>query len=117
MARSSDALQRVLFVCDARNEQVASGIFVVGNIKQFGEWTPNVVAMYDDGTHGDGTARDGLWSLETQIDTGAQVQYKYTNSGVKGEWVPGEEFAQRNRSFVVQPSTQAGITITDIFGK
>lgn len=117
MARSSDAAQRFLFVCDARNEKVTTGIFVVGNIKQFGEWTPNLVAMYDDGTHGDKKAGDGLWSLETEIAAGEQVQYKYTNSGLKGEWVPSEEFAQRNRSFVVAPSTEPIITITDVFGK
>ncbi len=116
MARSTDAGTRVLFVCDARKETVAVGIYIVGNMKQLGEWTPNMIAMYDDGTHGDVTAGDKLWSLELFFSAGEQIHYKYTNSGKKGEWVPGEEFAQRNRTYVVSGSTETQV-ITNIFGQ
>ncbi len=114
MAKSTDEEVRVVFVCDARKEKIST-VFIVGNAKQLGEWTPNVIAMYDDGTHGDATAGDNLWSLELRLPAGEQVQYKYTNSGKKGEWVPSEEFAQHNRVYVV---TGGGTqTVTDVFGQ
>lgn len=28
-----------------------------------GDWVPNMVAMYDDGTHGDAVGSDGIWTL------------------------------------------------------
>ena len=117
MARSSGDVRQVLFVCDAHNEKVAGGIFIVGNLPPLGEWNPNTVRMYDDGTHGDASPRDGRWSLLLTLPVGEEVQYKYTNSGTPGTWVPGEEFAQRNRSFVVPAGGDQPHTIIDVFGK
>lgn len=31
--------------------------------QQLGNWVPNVLEMYDDGTHGDLVAKDGIWTL------------------------------------------------------
>ena len=113
MARS---LQRVRFVCDARQESVPVAIYIAGSQPQLGDWTPNLVRMYDDGTNGDMQAGDSFWSLELDLPVSEEVQYKYTNSGARGEWVPSEEFAQRNRSYVI-PQSEETVTINDVFGK
>lgn len=114
MARST---VKVLFVCDARQQKVPDGIYIVGNLLQLGEWTPNAIRMYDEGTHGDAVAGDGLWSLLVDVPLGEEVQYKYTNSGIRGQWVQSEEFPQRNRTVTITQTTDVVHTITDIFGQ
>jgi hypothetical protein len=42
--------------------------------------------MYDDGTHGDQRAGDGVWSLAATAQPGTPVFYVYTNSGTPGVW-------------------------------
>jgi alpha-amylase/alpha-mannosidase (GH57 family) len=116
MARGSSELQDVVFTVDASSVAVRDAIYIVGNRKELGEWTPNLVRMYDDGTHGDATPADGIWSLSLSLPVGASIQYKYTNSGRKGEWVPSEEFPSDNRSAVIKKSDST-IVIRDIFGK
>ncbi|MBM2841707.1 MAG: hypothetical protein HW412_2235, partial [Bacteroidetes bacterium] len=51
------------------------------------------------------------------LPIGEQIQYKYTNSGRKGEWVPGEEFSGNNRSYRVTIKSPSVVTINDTFGK
>jgi alpha-amylase/alpha-mannosidase (GH57 family) len=116
MARSVET-QRVLFVVDAKRENVSDAIYIVGNLKALGEWTPNSVRMYDDGTHGDALAHDSLWSLELDVPIGANVQYKFTNSGKKGEWIPGEEFPSEHRSALIRTRSEQTIIIIITFGK
>jgi alpha-amylase/alpha-mannosidase (GH57 family) len=116
MARSTSEMQTLLFTCNAQAEKVPRAICIAGNAPALASWIPNAVKMYDDGTHGDLTAGDGIWSLALDFPVGEEIQYKYTNSGVKGQWVPGEEFAQRNRTFTVTKSPTT-IILKDIFGK
>jgi hypothetical protein len=73
--------------------------------------------MYDDGTHGDHKAGDGIWSLKVEVPVGVEVQYKYTNSGEPGRWDPGEEFPVRHRTFKVSEWTASTVVIEDTFGK
>jgi alpha-amylase/alpha-mannosidase (GH57 family) len=115
MARSAE-LVNVTFVCDARKATVSKAIYIVGNLPPIGEWGPNTVTMYDDGTHGDAKAGDGLWSLTASFAVGAEIQYKYTNSGQPGVWQPSEEFAQSNRAFTVGGKAGDAITRNDVFG-
>ena len=118
MTRSTADQVLVLFECDARNIAVPSGIFITGNIPQLGEWTPNSIRMYDDGTHGDNTGGDGIWTLAVEIPAGVEVRYKFTNSGMEGEWNPGEEFPGEHRCFVAE--AQPGgtpVVLRDVFGK
>jgi lysophospholipase L1-like esterase len=42
--------------------------------------------MYDDGTHGDERAGDGVWSLAATFAPGTKLYYVYTNSGLEGRW-------------------------------
>jgi len=116
MAQSRGELQGVTFVCDATTIEVPTAIYIVGNIEQFGEWVPNLVRMYDDGTHGDKESGDGLWSLTMQIPVGEEIQYKFTNSGKRGEWIPGEEFPSGNRLYRLTRKAQENITIQSTFG-
>jgi alpha-amylase/alpha-mannosidase (GH57 family) len=116
MARSVET-QRVLFVVDAKKENVSGAIYIVGNLKALGEWTPNSVRMYDDGTHGDALGNDSLWSLELDVPIGANVQYKFTNSGKKGEWIPGEEFPSEHRTAMIRTRSEQTIIIINTFGK
>jgi hypothetical protein len=51
------------------------------------------------------------------VPVGVEVQYKYTNSGKRGEWTPGEEFPVRHRSFTVPAASPAVRIIKDIFGQ
>jgi hypothetical protein len=73
--------------------------------------------MVDDGTNGDAVAGDGIWSFRLSLPIGEELQYKYTNSGEKGQWVPGEEFVQRNRSVVVTKTPEPVLIVNDVFGK
>jgi hypothetical protein len=47
---------------------------------------PNKIAMYDDGTHGDHTARDYVWSYSARLSAGTKLFYVYTSSGEEGKW-------------------------------
>ncbi|MEK9138798.1 MAG: hypothetical protein AAB393_16875, partial [Bacteroidota bacterium] len=62
-------------------------------------------------------AHDGIWSLQVNLPLGEEVQYKYTNSGKRGEWIPGEEFSGSNRSYRVAVKSPSTIIIRDTFGK
>ncbi|MGA9117605.1 MAG: carbohydrate-binding module family 20 domain-containing protein [Bacteroidota bacterium] len=113
MARST---RMVRFVCDVRAVEVPTAVYIVGNRDDLGAWTPNAVAMRDDGSGGDAVAGDGFWTLEISVPLGEGVEYKYTNSGARGQWVPGEEFPSRHRSVVVAPGDGVQI-VQDVFGK
>ena len=117
MSPGTSKVQTVLFQCNASRESVPRRIFIAGNLKELGSWTPNVVSMYDDGTHGDLTSGDGIWSLLLDVPVGMELQYKYTNSGKRGEWAPGEEFPARHRTYLVSKRLNSPIIISDTFGQ
>jgi alpha-amylase/alpha-mannosidase (GH57 family) len=104
MARS-EILRTVRFICEATERDVPEAIYIVGNLPALGNWTPNTIRLFDDGTHGDTAAKDGIWTIELKFPVGSEIQYKYTNSGEPGIWQPSEEFAQSNRAFTVEDGT------------
>jgi alpha-amylase/alpha-mannosidase (GH57 family) len=116
MAQSQNAMASILFHVDASQQRVPKGIYIVGNQEALGNWTPNLVRMYDDGTHGDEKKGDGIWSIELRVPPGIKVEYKYTNSGDEGVWVPSEEFPGNNRELMVPASPSEQIKIFDKFG-
>lgn len=62
-----------------------------------GSWTPNQVAMHDDGTAGDETAGDNIWTISFDLPPGARVGYKYT-WGQQGQlWTGTEEWPGNQR--------------------
>lgn len=107
----------VLFTCDATKQNVPKAIFVVGNQVSLADWTPNKIPMFDDGTHGDGKADDGIWSLLLEFPEGTRVEYKYTNSGAEGVWSPSEEFPMTNRPLDIYLNAgETRVVTKDIFG-
>ena len=93
-------------------------IYIVGNQPELANWTPNKIPMYDDGTHGDENAGDGIWSLLLEFPDGTHVEYKYTNSGAEGSWTPSEEFPVANRSVEVYlDEGETRVTTKDLFGQ
>jgi len=116
MAQSRTDSVSVVFQCDARALYVRKAIYIVGNQAELGEWKPNLVRMYDDGTHADEKSGDGVWTLELRFPVGAEVQYKFTNSGPSGGWNPGEEFPSGNRKILLDGSVDR-VVLKDVFGK
>ncbi|RPI06949.1 MAG: hypothetical protein EHM64_01075 [Ignavibacteriae bacterium] len=116
MAQSKKDMVAVLFQVNAAKIQVPRSIFIVGNQSALGNWTPNLINMYDDGTHGDRNKGDGIWSVELLVPPNNKVEYKYTNSGDEGVWVPGEEFSANNRSYMSPVKPGEPLIILDTFG-
>ena len=97
MAQSKNDLVTVRFHCDAKEIYVRKSVYIAGNHEALGNWTPNRVKMFDDGTHGDERANDDIWTLDVQLPEGSEIEFKFTNSGAEGNWSPGEEFPTSNR--------------------
>jgi len=116
MAQSQEDLVTVVFQFDARDLYVRTSIFIVCNHDSLGSWIPNKVRLYNDGTHGDTVADDSIWTVEIQLPIGAQIEYKYTNSGAEGNWNPGEEFSALNRSIKIEKGESGKMIILDKFG-
>ena len=116
MAQSKKDMVNVLFQVDATKIQVPKSIYIVGNLGVLGNWKPNLIKMYDDGTHGDEKPCDAIWSIELLVPPNMKVEYKYTNSGYEGVWVPSEEFSANNRELMITAKPGELISIKDIFG-
>jgi hypothetical protein len=116
MAQSQEDLVTVVFQVDCRDMYVRKAVYIVGSHELLGNWVPNKVRMYDDGTHGD-TGGDGIWTLEVQLPPGTEVHYKFTNSGGEGSWYPGEEFADAHRTVWVSRQKGSRQVLLDRFGK
>ncbi|MEX2089834.1 MAG: carbohydrate-binding module family 20 domain-containing protein [Bacteroidota bacterium] len=115
MAQSEQDIVTVVFQVDAREVYVRKAIYIAGNHDALGEWTPNKVRLFDDGSHGDQKG-DGIWTLELQLPPGLELEYKYTNSGPEGNWNPGDELPMRNRRVHVMETPGGKQIIRDIFG-
>jgi lysophospholipase L1-like esterase len=81
-----DGKVEVVFRVYLGKNPVPKGMYIVGPHTELGDLVPNKVAMYDDGTHGDQKAGDGVWSYTATFAPGTKVFYVYTNSGTEGEW-------------------------------
>lgn len=65
---------------------VSTQLSIVGNAPALGNFSPNTIAMHDDGTGGDERAGDRVWSYRAMLPAGTRVRYVYTNSGAAGQW-------------------------------
>jgi len=91
----------------------------------FGNWTPNLVAMRDDGQGGDTVAGDNIWTAVFEMPyirkngetKGVRVGYKYTY-GFKGQgWTGTEEWPGNNRILEIEDvNTDALVVRYDYFG-
>jgi lysophospholipase L1-like esterase len=83
---NADGEIAVVFRLFADKRSVPKSIYIVGNHPKLGKLVPNKVPMYDDGTHGDQTAGDHVWSYSATFAPGTKLSYVYTNSGEEGKW-------------------------------
>jgi lysophospholipase L1-like esterase len=65
---------------------VPRAMYIAGNHPKLGDRVPNKIALYDDGTHGDQKAGDGVWSFAATFPAEKELRYVYTNSGREGQW-------------------------------
>ncbi len=98
--------------------------------QKLGDWQPNQIPMYDDGTHGDAVAGDRIWTLtlvvpyiHTYTDTdqerpGVRVEYKYNwaFAGAQG-WTGNEEWPGNSRLLELEDvNGDLVVTRYDYFG-
>src|SRR5215467_8704082 len=76
----------VVFRVYAGRFAVPKQLSIVGNHASLGNFSPNTVAMHDDGTTGDERADDHVWTFKAMLPAGSRVRYVYTNSGAPGQW-------------------------------
>lgn len=97
------AIDAVKAIDDPPPPRGTGEVFIVGNQAEIGNWTPNSVAMSDDGeTLGDKTAHDNLWTFRLLVPPGTDLQYKYTIGHAGQGWGPTEEYPLTNRGLVVK---------------
>lgn len=96
--------------------------------QQMGGWVPNVIPMYDDGTHGDAVAGDATWSLQLDVPrwpvaasdpdgVGVRLGYKFTYGQPKQGWTGSEEFPGNERHLeLVDMNGDGLVTRFDLFG-
>jgi hypothetical protein len=104
-------------ICDdLRLEACLPPAAIDGVHQSLGAWEPNGVPMFDDGTHGDAQAGDGIWTITVQLPfwapgtapdgAGLRIGYKYTY-GLPGQgWTSSEEW----------PGNQRILEIADVNG-
>ena len=91
-----------------------------------GNWKPNYVAMYDDGSHGDGSANDGIWTfafltpwwpLSAAPDgAGVRLAYKFTWGSEGKGWGGTEEFPGNQRVLELHDVNGDGLIVRfDLF--
>ncbi|MGM0598428.1 MAG: choice-of-anchor X domain-containing protein [Candidatus Rifleibacteriota bacterium] len=73
------------------------------------EWNPDSEQMYDDGTHGDKLANDGIYSLRlTNLKTGSQlyqIAVDYGGDDISDEDDPHEEGSRNGDSEIIIPES------------
>src|SRR5262249_51246466 len=107
----------IIFRVYVPKRMAEDAIYISGPDPQLGNAAPNVVAMYDDGSHGDQRAGDRVWSYRASFAPGTRVFYVYTNSGRPGQW-EGLDVPEI-RGFVVPRTTDTRVIYrpVDTFGE
>lgn len=82
-----------------------------------GDFAPNRIPMYDDGTNGDAVSGDGIWTVSFVLKRGLRIGYKYTY-GQGGEgWTATEEWPGNSRLLEVIDNNEDGFVVRhDLFG-
>ena len=82
-----------------------------------GNFVPNRIALFDDGTNGDAQSGDGVYTRAFELPRGMRIGYKYT-FGTGGEgWTGTEEWPGNSRLIELVDVTGDEIIVRrDIFG-
>ena len=124
----------VTFTCDVTQNQVAidtytaistfppptdNGIvYITGNHDKLLQWTPNKIALLDDGVAPDEVANDKIWSITVALPPGTLLRYKYTIGLPKdeGKWYGSEEFPLTERGLdITKDPTKKKMHVADVF--
>ncbi len=90
-----------------------------------GDWGANVVEMFDDGTHGDDTAGDSIFSAMLELPwlpvdscgVGVRIGYKYSWGGHDEAWAGTEEWPDGMRLLELADLNGDGLVVRyDLFG-
>ncbi len=92
-----------------------------------GNWVPNRVPMYDDGTHGDAVAGDHVYTrtfilpyvptAQSPDGRGVRLAYKYTYGAPGQGWTDAEEWPGNRRLLEVEDVNGDGLVVRfDFFG-
>ncbi len=88
-----------------------------------GASNPNIIHMYDDGTHGDEVAGDNIWTVYFDVPRGAppttvlRIGYKYTWGTQGAPWTGSEEWPGNSRILeVVDVNGDDFVYRRDVFG-
>lgn len=73
---------------------------------EMGNWIPNIVKMYDDGTHGDQQSGDNIWTISFDLPKNLKTAYKYEWGKQGTSWTGSEEW----------PGNQRLLEIVDVNG-
>jgi hypothetical protein len=82
----------VTFQCDMNAEAISAyGVHLTGSFAPYyAEWDPGAIDCYDDGTNGDITPEDGIYSVQLLLGSGVDYGYKFVNGNSWGcEELPG----------------------------
>jgi hypothetical protein len=107
----------VVFEVDTDEVRIPRAIYITGDVPALGNWNPNVIRLFDNGTHGDRISNDKIWSRSIKLKIGQKVQYRFSNSGTPGK-ADGQEFEKNVRTLVVHPDagTPERMVVSDNFG-
>lgn len=85
--------------------------------ESLGDFSPNLIQMYDDGTHGDAEPGDNIYTRFFDLPQGMRIHYKYT-WGVSGRgWTSTEEWPGNSRLLELYDVNDDGLIIRyDYFG-
>jgi len=107
----------VVFRVSQGRYAVPTRLSIVGNHRSLGDFSPNTIAMHDDGLNGDERAGDGVWSYRAMIPAGTHVRYVYTNSGAPGQWEGLDLPHVREMQAIAQPSGAPMYLPVETFGR
>jgi hypothetical protein len=88
---------------------------IFGNRTELSKWTPNSVALTDDGAAPDVAAGDGIWTLAFTFVPGTGLQYKYPIGHPGDSWGGTEEYPRTNRGYTVPSDGTRRVRLRDIF--
>jgi lysophospholipase L1-like esterase len=111
------AATAVVFRVDQGRAPVPWQLSIVGNHPALGNFSPNTIAMHDDGTSGDEHAGDHVWTYRAVLPAGTRVRYVYTNSGGQGRWEGLDLPHVREVQVTAQPGGGAMYLPVETFGK
>lgn len=110
------------WIYDGTPGQTPSDITDPNVAKLLGNSTPNTIPMYDDGTNGDQTAGDNIWSIYFDVPRSSpgsvlRIGYKYTWGTTGAGWSGSEEWPGNSRLLeVVDDNGDDFVYRRDVFG-